>query len=195
MFIGDYEQATPWSDNGVKGCRRFIEKVWRLFDKVDQTNNAYTPSLEVLINNTIKKVGEDFEATKFNTAISALMVLVNEYTAKESISKADFEVLLKLLYPVAPHISEELNEALGNDSLVFAPWSTYDENKLHASTITVVVQVNGKLRDKIEVDLNACDDVVKNAALSSEKVQQFTNGMTIVKVIVIKNKLVNIVVK
>lgn len=195
MFIGDYEQATPWSDNGVKGCRRFIEKVWRLFDKVDQTNNAYTPSLEVLINNTIKKVGEDFEATKFNTAISALMVLVNEYTAKESISKADFEVLLKLLYPVAPHISEELNEALGNDSLVFAPWPTYDENKLHASTITVVVQVNGKLRDKIEVDLNACDDVVKNAALSSEKVQQFTNGMTIVKVIVIKNKLVNIVVK
>ncbi len=196
MFIGDYEQATPWSDQGVKGCRRFVERVYRLFDNVDLKNNELSKDLEILINQTIKKVGTDYEEVKFNTAIASLMSLVNEFYQKDSITKGDYEVLIKLLYPIAPHITEELNSLLGNkESLVFVEFPKYDESKLEHSNITLMVQVNGKLKGKVEVSKDDNNDIVIEKVLKDEKVKASIDGLNVVKTIVVPKKLVNIVVK
>lgn len=193
MFIGEYDQAVPWNDNGVKGCRRFLDKVWRLNDKVND-NEGHTKELEVLINQTIKKVNNDYESLKFNTAISSMMTLTNEYLNKDSITKKDLEVLLKLLNPVSPHITEEMWELQGNENLlVNSGWPKYDKNKLVSDEIQVVVQVNGKLRDRLLVSANISKDELEKVALGSDKVTQFIEGKTIRKVIVVPKKLVNIV--
>ena len=192
-FIGDYEQPTPWSDTSIKGCRRFLEKVWRLQEKVVD-GAEYTPTLESLIHRTIKEVDSDIENVKYNTAVSKLMTLTNAFLEKDTITKKDYEVLLKLLNPFAPHMCEELNkEVLGADSLVFASWPKYDEAKTVDNTIEMAVQVNGKLRGTLKIARDSDAKVVQEAALALENVQNFVTGKEIKKIIVVPNRIVNIV--
>ena len=192
-FIGDYEQPTPWSDTSIKGCRRFLEKVWRLQEKVVD-GDEYTPALESLIHRTIKEVDSDIENVKYNTAVSKLMTLTNAFLEKDTITKKDYEVLLKLLNPFAPHMCEELNkEVLGADSLVFASWPKYDEAKTVDNTIEIAVQVNGKLRGTLKIARDSDAKVVQEAALALENVQNFVTGKEIKKIIVVPNRIVNIV--
>ncbi len=195
LFISDYEMSTPWNELGVKGARRFLDKVWRLFPNVTK-EEVYSPKLERIIHETIKGVSEDYEAMKFNTAIAKMMTLVNEYNKQETISKADYEVLLTLLNPVAPHVTEELWQMLGHETLlVFESYPEYDEAKLVKDEIELVISINGKLRDKIVVENNLDKKELEKIALQSEKIQGYVEGKQIVKIIVVPNKLVNIVVK
>lgn len=193
LFISDYEMATPWNSDAIKGCARFLDKVEALSSKVNVNDNEYTKDLKVLINNTIKEVSEDIESSKFNTGISKLMILTNAFTERESISLKDYETLLKLLNPYCPHMAEELWHNYHEETIQFAEYPKYDPASLLSETVTVVVSVNGKLRDKMEVERDLSDDVIKEKALSLDKIKPYTqNGVK--KVIVIKNKLVNIVV-
>lgn len=195
LFIGDYEMATPWNDAGVKGARRFLDKLWRLQEKVVD-ENQYSDSLLSVIHKTIKGVSDDIEQMKFNTAISKLMIAVNEATSQPSITKKDLETLTILTYPFAPHISEEIYQALGNpESLVFHPWPVYDEAYLVDKQVTIVVNINGKIRDKMIVNLDTDQEVLKQKALELDKIKALTTGQKIVKIIVVPNKLVNMVVQ
>ncbi|MDD4070631.1 MAG: leucine--tRNA ligase, partial [Candidatus Izemoplasmatales bacterium] len=195
LFISDYEMSTPWNDLGVKGARRFLDKIWRMLPNVTE-EAVYTKELERVINETIKGVSEDLENLKFNTAIAKMMSLVNEYNKFEKVSTADYEVLLKLLNPIAPHITEELWEMLGHETLlVYELYPEYDESKLVKDEIELVISVNGKLRDKITVENNLSKEALEAIALQSEKIQNHIEGKAIVKIIVVTNKLVNIVVK
>ena len=191
LFIGDYEQSTPWNENGVKGSRRFLDKLARLEDKVkDVPNDEY----QVILHKTIKMVNDDIENVKFNTAIAKLMTLVNELTKANHIFKEDYETLLKIVNPFAPHICEELWQRLGHkDDMVNAPWPIADESKMIESTIEIVVSVNGKVRDKITLPLDTSKDEVIELALATEKIKTILAGKEIRKVIVVPNKLVNIV--
>ena len=192
LFMGDYGIECPWNDDAIRGVSRFLDRVYNLKDRVvDEHNNK----LEVVINKTIKKVSNDIEAMKFNTAIAELMKLVNTFYDEETISKADYEVFIKLLYPFAPHVTEELNELLGNTSLVHASWPTYDESKTIDDTFEMIVQVNGKVRGKTVVSTSCTEDEMKKAAKEIDNVKANIEGKTIVKEIVVPKKLVNIVVK
>ena len=195
LFIGDYGQATPWSEDGVKGARRFLDKVWRLKDKVNKMFKDDKP-LITLLHKSIKAVDEDIEHVKFNTAIAKLMTFVNEAGKKESISQETYETFLKLLNPFAPHMAEELNHLLGNKKpLVKAEYPKANPEKLIEDTQTIVLQVNGKVRDKIEVEKDTSKESLEALAKESEKIAKFSEGKTIVKVIVVPGKLVNIVAK
>ena len=194
MFMGDYEQDAPWSTDSLKGCKRFIDRVIRLKDKVT-TEEEYSKDLEVIINKSIKKVGYDLTHMAYNTAVSTLMILVNAYDEKEAITKGDYRVLLDLLNPIAPHITEELNEMMGYKPLCESKWPTWDEDKLTLKTFDIAVQVNGKLRGTITINIDDTEAVIKEKALSNDNVKKHTEGKEIVKVIVIKNKIVNVVVK
>ena len=194
MFMGDYEQDVPWNTDSLKGCKRFIDKVIKLKDKLNEVN-GFTPSLEKIQNQTIKKVTYDLDNMAYNTAVSSLMILTNAYSDLESISKNDYTLLLTLLNPIAPHITEELNENIGNNPIVSYSWPKYDENKIKDDIITVVVQVNGKIRGKVEVNSDISDEEMKVKAFEIENVKNFTEGKEIIKVIVIPKKIVNIVVK
>ena len=192
LFIGDYEQSTPWNENGVKGARRFLDKLARLEEKVsDQMNDSY----QTILHKTIKMVSEDIESVKFNTAIAKLMTLVNEFTKADHIFKEDFEALLKIVNPFAPHICEELWERIGhNEDMVNAPWPEYDESKLVESTIEMVVSINGKVRDKIKLPLDTPKEEVIVLAKSTDKITSLLEGKEIRMIIVVRNKLVNIVI-
>jgi len=195
LFMSDYEMSTPWSDLGLKGARRFLDKIWRLFPNVKEAE-TYTPDLERIIHETIKGVGEDIENMKYNTAIAKLMTLLNEYNKKDAITKADYEVLLTLLNPIAPHVTEELWEMLGHETLlVYETYPEYDEAKLVKDEVEIVLSVNGKVRDKIIVENNFDQEKLKSLALESEKVQNHLEGKKVIKIIVVPNKLVNIVAK
>ena len=194
LFMGDYGLEAPWNEQGVKGISRFLERVYRLSERLNDSK-GYTSSFEGIINKTIKKVSDDIETLKYNTAISELMKLVNEYYAVESISKDDYTVLLTLLYPFAPHITEELNEKIGNSPICKSSWPKYDETKTIDETKEIAVQVNGKVRGTITINVNDSEDTIKKMALNEENVKRHTEGKDIVKVIVIKGKIVNIVVK
>ena len=194
LFMGDYGLEAPWNEQGVKGISRFLDRVYRLSERLNN-NDGYTSSFESIINKTIKKVSDDIETLKYNTAISELMKLVNEYYAVESISKDDYTVLLTLLYPFAPHITEELNEKIGNSPICKSSWPKYDEAKTIDETKEIAVQVNGKVRGTITINVNDSEDTIKEMALNEENVKRHTEGKDIVKVIVIKGKIVNIVVK
>ena len=196
MFIGDFEKAAPWSSTAVKGCKRFLDRVWNLAEKViDLPDEGYTPQNETAIHRTIKKVGEDIENLKFNTAIASLMSLVNEFSDK-GCNKSDIKLLLQLLSPFAPHIAEELWERLGGEGFCCQqPWPEYDEAKTVEAEITIAVQINGKLRTTVTVPNNSEDSVVINAALSDEKVKRAMEGKELVKTIVVKNKLINLIAK
>jgi len=192
LFIGDYEQSTPWNENGVKGAKRFLDKLARLEDKInDQKNDKY----QTILHKTIKMVGDDIENVKFNTAIAKLMTLVNELSKEEHIYREDFEILLKIVNPFAPHLCEELWERLGHkEDMVNAPWPQYDKNKLVESSIEMVVSINGKVRDKIRLALDTPQDEVIALAKATKRISELLNSKEIRKTIVVANKLVNFVV-
>ncbi len=195
LFIGEYGEESIWNDQGVKGVVRFLDKVYELKDKVIQDDN-YTKELESLINQTIKKVSEDIENMKFNTAISSLMILANKYFKQDTITKLDYMILVKMLYPFAPHLCEELNELIGNNqSLVKASWPKYNERKIGEDSFELIMQVNGKIRGKQEVSVNINKEEMKEITLNNENVKKFIGENEIVKIIVVPKKLVNVVIK
>ena len=195
MFIGDFEKSVPWSENGVKGCRRFLDRVWRLQDILEE-GDSYTPELESLIHKTIKKVSHDFETLKFNTGIAALMTLLNEFNDFGKITKADFKTFLMLLNPVAPHITEELWEIIGLPGKLYNnSWPKYDEEKTIDDVIEMPIQINGKVRATIMVNAEDTQDVVKEKALKDDNIVKFLDGKTIIKEIFVIGKIYNIVVK
>lgn len=195
MFIGDYEKEVAWSEQGLNGCKRFIDRVVRVGEKVT-AKNGYSEKLESLIHKTIKKVTEDIDTMKFNTAVSALMILLNKFEEQEEITKDDYRVFLILLNPIAPHITEELNEkyALG-EAICKSSWPKYDIAKTVDQEKEIAVQVNGKVRATITININEDEESIKEKALTAENVKNHTAGKEIVKVIIIKGKIVNIVVK
>ncbi|MCI9587300.1 MAG: leucine--tRNA ligase [Oscillospiraceae bacterium] len=194
MFIGDFEKAAAWSANAVKGCKRFLDRVWNL-SEMEHTGEDYSKANEAAVHKAIKKVSEDIEAMKFNTAIAALMALVNDYYANGA-SRGDMRALLLMLSPFAPHICEEMWENMGFGGQVSAQgWPEYDESKTVADTVEMAVQVGGKLRGTIQVALDSDQETVVAAAKENEKVARFVEGMEIVKVIHVPNKLVNLIVK
>lgn len=195
MFIGDFEKAVSWQENGVKGARRFLDRVWAMADfLVDET--GIQPQVETLVHQTIKKVTEDYENLKFNTAIAQMMTLVNELYKVGKVTKTEFEILLTLLNPIAPHISEELWETLGHSSVLsLSPWPTYDASKLVEAEVEIVVQINGKVKEKLVVSKDADQATQEAAAVALPKIQEAMSGKTVVKMITVPGKLVNIVVK
>ena len=194
MFIGDFEKAAPWSPKSIKGCRRFLERVWGLAEKV-QEGDSYSKEHEVLMHRTIKKVGEDADNLKANTAIAALMSMVNEFYDK-GVNKAEYKTLLTLLNPFAPHITEELWQQMGEtDLLSVAPWPVYDEAKTVEDTIEVAVQVCGKLKCTIKLPADCDKQTAIDTALAEEKVQRAIEGKQMVKQIVVPGKIVNLVVR
>ncbi len=195
MFIGDFEKAAPWSSTSIKGCRRFLERVWNLFDQV-QPGDAYSEQHEILLHKTIKKVSEDIEGLKHNTAIAAMMSLVNAFYDK-GVNRAEYKALLLLLNPFAPHITEELWSLLGEagEVLSLQLWPQYEESKTVESTVEIGVQVNGKLRSTIRLPLDCEQEEAVNTALADEKVRNAVAGKQVFKTIVVKNKIVNLVVK
>lgn len=194
MFMGDYEQSAPWSTDSLKGCKRFIDRIIRLKDKVVE-GNKYSEKLETIIHQSIKKVTYDLSHIAYNTAVSTLMILLNKYEECEHITKKDYTLLLTLLNPMAPHITEELNESIGQSPICEGTWPEYDEAKTILNEKEIGVQVNGKLRGSIVVNVDDSEDVIKDKALNNDNVKRHIEGLEIVKVIVIKGRIVNIVVK
>ncbi|MEG1432649.1 leucine--tRNA ligase [Eubacterium sp.] len=195
MFIGDYEKAAPWSENGTKGCRRFLERVWKL-QEILVDGEEYSPALETAMHKTIKKVDGDYEEMKYNTAIAALMSLLNDFNKEGQVTKAEFRTYLQLLYPVAPHMTEELWEMAGFEGYLHASqWPVYDEAKTVDAVIEMAVQINGKVRGKITLPVAADAQEAKAIALANENIQNYVEGKTIVKEIYIPGKIFNIVVK
>ncbi len=194
MFIGDFEKTAPWSPSSIKGCKRFLDRVWALQDNVID-GDEYRESLVASFHKTIKKVSEDIETLKFNTAIASMMALLNEITATGSINKAELRTLLILLNPFAPHITEEMFESNFGEILNEQSWVKYDEALCVENSVEIVVQVNGKIKTKMMVAVDGDKDEIINSALSEDKVKEAVDGKTIVKQIYVPNKLVNFVVK
>ena len=194
MFMGDYEQDAPWSTDSLKGCKRFLDRIVRLKDRV-ASGDEYSKNLETIIHQSIKKVTYDLSHIAYNTAVSTLMILLNKYEKCERITKKDYTLLLTLLNPMAPHITEELNESLGQKPICESTWPEYDETKTILNEKEIGVQVNGKLRGSIVVSVDDSEDVIKDKALNNDNVKRHIEGLEIVKVIVIKGRIVNIVVK
>ncbi len=194
LFMGDYEKAAPWSESSIKGCKRFVDRVWGLQDILTD-GGEYSEALRSNFHKTIKKVTEDIEAMKFNTAIAALMTLINDIYGAGSINKAELGAFCTLLYPFAPHISEEMYSNAFGMVLSEGEWVTYDPALCVDDTIEIVVQVNGKLRAKLNIAVDADKDSVIAMAMADEKVKESTDGKNIIKQIYVPNKLVNIVAK
>ena len=198
MFIGDFEKAAAWSANAVKGCKRFLDRVWNL-GEMEHTGEDYSPANEAAVHKAIKKVSEDIEAMKFNTAIAALMALVNDFYANGA-SRGDMKALILMLSPFAPHICEEMWENMGfaaaeGKMACQMAWPVYDESKTIASEVEMAVQIQGKLRGSVKVPMDSDEATVVAAAKAVDKVARQLEGMEIVKVIHVKNKLVNLIVK
>ncbi len=195
MFIGAFDQSTPWSQQGLKGCYKFLERVWNLQDILTD-EEGYSADLEKNIHKTIKKVSDDIERMKFNTAIATLMSLVNDFYKKGSVTKGEFVALITLLNPVAPHITEELWEKYGNGGLLsIHAWPQFDEEKTVDDEIEIAVQINGKVRDKLVIAAGLDRQQTEEAALASDTVKALIDGKQIVKVIPVPDKLINIVVR
>ncbi len=195
MFIGDYSKDASWSENGLKGCKKFLDRIYKLQNKLNDSEE-YTKALEGDIHRTIKKVTEDIETMNFNTAVSALMILLNTYDKEESISRKDYRIILQLLNPLAPHITEEINEMckLGEE-FTKSSWPEYDAAKVVTDSYEIGVQVNGKLRGSIAVMNDEDENSIKEKAFANENVKKYLVGKEIVKTIVVPNKIVSIVVK
>ena len=198
MFVGDFEQAATWSTDAVKGSKRFLDKVWNLAESAADSEDL-TPANEAILHKTIKKVTDDIDTLKMNTAIAAMMTAVNEMTAN-GVTKGDMGILLRLLNPFAPHITEELWEQLGfaaetGRMCCQAEWPVYDASKTVASSVEMAIQVNGKMKGTVTVAVDSDEEAVKAAALAVDKVQKATEGMQIVKTILVKNRLINLIVK
>ena len=195
MFVGDFEKAAPWQENGIKGCKRFLDRVWALQDKV-VPGDEYSDKLRASMHKTTKKVSEDIETLKFNTAIATMMGLLNEIDAAGSLTRADYRTLLILLNPFAPHITEELYQVMGYEGVLNEQkWVEYDEKLCVEDSVEIVVQVNGKVKARFNAPVNCDKDELEKLALDLPEVKSLTDGRTIVKKIAVPNKLVNIVVK
>lgn len=194
MFMGDYQMDAAWSIDSLRGCKRFLDRIIRLKDKIND-NEGFTESLEVLQNKTIKKIEYDMTHMGYNTVISSLMILTNAYDALDSITKEDYRLLITLLNPIAPHITEELNEQIGFSPICEGTWPEYDDEKTVEDTKEIAVQVNGKVRGTIEINIEDDENSIKEKALDNDNVSKHIEGKEIVKIIVIKGKIVNIVVK
>ena len=195
LFMGDYEKAAPWSESSVKGCKRFVDRIWALQDKVVDSDE-YSDKLRSLMHKTIKKVSDDIESMKFNTAIAAMMTLLNEIYNVGSITKKEFRDLLIILNPFAPHVTEELYQMIGCEGVLDEQeWVTYDEALCKDDTIEIVCQINGKVKSKLTIHTDAAKDDVIALAKADEAIVKATEGKNIVKEIYVPNKLVNLVVK
>ncbi len=195
MFIGDYTKDAAWSENGLKGCKKFLDRIYRLQSKLNESEE-YSKELESDIHKTIKKVTEDIETMNYNTAVSALMILLNTYDKRETISRKDYRTILHLLNPIAPHITEEINEMckLGEE-FTDSTWPEYDESKMVTNSYEIGVQVNGKLRASIVVEAEESEESIKEKAFANENIMKYTEGHEIVKTIVIPKRIVSIVIK
>jgi leucyl-tRNA synthetase len=207
MFMGPFDQAIAWNTENIAGVRRFIERVWRLKEKVqmEKSPNSLSPGsekkIEILVHKTIKKVSEDIEAMRFNTAISALMILLNDLERQKTVFQEHYDILLQLLAPFAPHVTEELWAIVSNragskqkNSIHASAWPMYDPTKISDERSTIVVQVNGKIRASFEIEGMTGDEILKNTALSFPEVKKWIGDAPVKKVIVIKGRLVNIVI-
>ncbi len=192
MFIGAFELAAAWSEDGVKGCRRFLERVWKLQDLVTD-DEGFSKDLETKMHQTIKKVSSDYESLKYNTAIAAMMALINDFYKKGSLTRGEYKTLLLLLNPVAPHMTEELWELLGQEGRIYQmSWPEYDEAKTVEQMAEIAVQINGRVKATIQIDKNAAkEDVIAKA---KEAIADKLTG-TIVKEIYVPGRIVNIVQK
>ena len=199
MFMGPLEASLPWNAKGLEGSRKFLDRVWRFYNSEEyqaRFTDENDGSLDKVYNQTVKKVTNDYDNLAFNTAIAQMMIFMNDAYKAEKVYKPYMEGFIKLLSPICPHIAEEIWADLGHDNTIaYESWPTYDESKLTSDTLNLVVQVNGKLRDKIEVAVDADNDSIIATALASEKVKAFTDGHQVIKTIVVPKKLVNIVVK
>ncbi len=195
MFIGDFEKSVPWSENGVKGCKRFLDRVFRLTDMLTD-EVGYSKDMEINMHKTIKKVSQDFETLKFNTGIAALMTLVNDFYHKGSVTKGEFRDFLILLNPVSPHLTEELWVETGYEGMLNqSKWPAYDESKTVDDTIEIVIQINGKVRHKMSISADLTSEGMKESALAEKEVKELLAGMQIIKVIAVPGRLVNIVAR
>ena len=195
MFMGPLEASKPWSEQGVEGAHRFLERVWRAILESDFIVDEEVPELDLVYNQTVKKVTDDYEILAFNTAISQMMIFINEVYRVGKLPRKYAEGFVKLISCITPHIGEEMWEKLGhNNTIAFESWPTFDPNKLEANTVKIAVSVNGKLRATIEIEKDSDDEKTKEIALSQENVIKFVEGHEIKKIIVVKNKIVNIVV-
>ena len=198
MFIGDFEKTATWSDDAVKGSKRFLDRVWNLMDRADDSEEVSAKN-EAIVNKTIKKVGSDIDNLKMNTAIAALMTMVNDFYEK-GLSKGDLEVLLKLLSPFAPHMVEEMWEIEGfaakyGKMAMQSDWPEYDESKTVDAQKEIAIQINGKLRSTVVIKSDASDEEMVSAACNDEKIKKYLEGMQIVKTICVKGRLVNLILK
>ena len=195
LFMGDYEQAAPWSESSVKGCKRFVDRIWNL-QEILTDGDEFSAELSSSFHKTIKKVSEDIEALKYNTAIAALMTLLNAVYNKGAINKAELKTLLLLVNPFAPHVTEEINEAVFGDGLLaVTEWPSFDEAKCVDDTIEIVVQINGKVRAKLNVAAEISAEDAIAAAKADEKIAEEIAGKTVIKELYVKGRLVNIVAK
>ena len=195
MFVGDFEKAAPWQENGIKGCKRFLDRVWAMQEKV-VPGDEYSDKLRASMHKTIKKVSEDIETLKFNTAIATMMGLLNEIDAAGSLTRADYRTLLILLNPFAPHITEELYQVMGYDGVLNEQkWVEYDEKLCVEDSVEIVVQVNGKVKARFNAPVDCAKEELENLAFDLPEIKALTDGKTVVKKIAVPNKLVNIVVK
>lgn len=195
-FIGDFEKAVPWSSKAVKGCKRFLDRIWNLAETVNDQQTAYSAENEAMMHKTIKKVSADIDALKGNTAIAALMSLLNQFS-EHGCNRAELKTFLQLISPFAPHIADELWEMHGYEGICsLSQWPTYDEEKCKDSTVEMAIQINGKLRGTMAVPADSDDAAVQEAAIANEKVQRaLTDGGKLIKAIVVKNKLINLIIK
>lgn len=195
MFVGDFEKAAPWDPKGVKGCKRFIDRVWSLQEIVN-ADSGYSTELESLMHKTIKKVTEDIDSLKFNTAIATMMTLVNKMYEKGSVTRDELKILTILFNPFAPHMTEELWSVMNfGGAVTDQKWPSYDESKCSDNTIEIAVQVNGKVRSRISVAADIANDEAIALAKNESKVATEIEGKTVVKELYVKGRLVNIVVK
>ncbi len=199
MFMGPLEASLPWSSKGLEGARKFLDRIWRFYHQdeyVSKFSDENSKELEKIYHQTVKKVSTDYDSLNFNTAIAQLMTFLNEAYKANSVYKPYMESFVKMIYPICPHIAEELWSDLGhNNTITFEAWPTYDESKLSADSLSLVIQINGKLKDKLEVPVGMSKEDIINEALNLEKIKNLTLGLEIVKTIYVPNKLVNIVVK
>jgi leucyl-tRNA synthetase len=195
MFMGAFDQAIPWSTRGAKGCYRFLERVWKLQNMVTDEEEI-SKELKASVHATIKKVSEDYERMKFNTAIAAMMSLVNEVYEKGSLSRGDLHALILLLNPVAPHITEEIRElqGLGTDPLYKQTWPSYDESALVKDSVELAIQINGKVKGRIDVPTAYGKEKIEKLVMEEPKVQAMLEGKTVRKLIVVPGRIINIVV-
>ena len=196
MFMGPIEAEKPWSEDGVNGAKKFVDKVYRMFVEESKIADKENKNLEKIYHQTVKKVTEDYEKLSFNTAISQLMIFLNA-VQKEDVFPIEYaEGFIKLFNPIAPFITEEIWSIFGHkESISYEEWPKYDESKLTEDSVTVVIQINGKVRGKVEVSVDEDDESVKQKAKEIENVKKYLEGHEILKEIVIKNKLISFVIK